>query len=400
MIYILIAIILIGFAYNHDILRIRKDRDLHYQLEFLILFLFAGLRLGMGGDTYQYRIFWETLPSWDSVTLEKLTIYRYSIGWTTLCFLLKSVFGSFISLQIVLSFLINYGVFLVAKKYCRYPFMVILMFYLVGDMYFHIVFTFIRQSASIAVFLIWGIRYLESKSYIKYLLCVAVAASFHYSGLLLLVLPFFWTINTITKKTIWIAIVSSFTLMAILALAWNSQLLTYFRILERINNGIEGYDSFITDNEFMRFINKTHVQIFYYAIILYGLYKYHIEIKFKGALLFSILVTLVSPYLGDSARFLQYLFVFFLIPIVYVMVKIIHGRAFMYLVVLVSFTVFSNLLFYRRYTDPTQMLFFYPYISCFEEEPANHRRYYNERLTDGHTVTHQIYDYNKIRKLR
>lgn len=398
MIYIVVALILIYFTYVHDILRVRGDAYNHYIWVFIILFSLAGLRLGIGGDTYQYRIFWDLLPTWDNFKWSDLTVFRYNMGWVMLCFILKSMFGTFIALQLVLSFLIHWGIFKIAKKYSRYPFLIILMLYLCGELYFHLVFTFIRQSASVAVFLIWGIGFLERKKYLHYYTIVALSASLHYSGLLLAIMPFFWEINYLSRKKLLSFFVAAVALFIVLILLYDSNLMTSIRILDRINNGIDNFDDEAKDTGILRFVNATYTIIPYYVVILYGFFCYHLDIKLKGVVLFGAFICIVTPFFNDSKRFIYYIIIFLFVSVARVFARYIRYSGVRYIIVIVTFTFFTNLLFYKRYVNPENTFMFYPYISCFEDEPSSHFKYMNFRMRDGHTISHQIYDYNKMRK--
>ena len=74
MIYLLILCILIHFAIFHDVNGNTRNRKLHFNIIFIAFFLLTGLRHGIGGDTYQFRIFWDLLPTFDSGKIEELTL--------------------------------------------------------------------------------------------------------------------------------------------------------------------------------------------------------------------------------------------------------------------------------------------------------------------------------------
>ena len=142
--YLIIIILLLYYTYIHDIKGEKRSRKRHLNILFLLFFLLAGLRHGMGGDTYQFRIFWETLPSLDNVTWHHLTIYRYDMGWVLLSFIMKVLFGSFVSLQLLLSFILNKGLFKIVERYSTYPFLCLLLFFIAGDQFFNIEFVFMH----------------------------------------------------------------------------------------------------------------------------------------------------------------------------------------------------------------------------------------------------------------
>ena len=64
------------------------------------------------------------------------------------------------------------------------PYVSIFMY---GCLYYYGTYNTFRQALAIAI-IVWGLEYLLNKKYVRYLICVAVATSFHYSALISLVL--------------------------------------------------------------------------------------------------------------------------------------------------------------------------------------------------------------------
>lgn len=186
MIYLIIILMLLFFAFVHDLNRVQKNKHIHLKIVFWIFFLLSGLRHGIGGDTYQYRVFGDLLPEFPNVTWDDLTQYRYEIGWVLLCLIVKSVFGSFVFLQLIISWLLNRGILKIVEKYSEYPFLTLLLFFISGEQYFYMEFEFCRQAVSVGLFLIWGGEFLNKRQYGKYTLIIIVCTMFHFASFCLL----------------------------------------------------------------------------------------------------------------------------------------------------------------------------------------------------------------------
>lgn len=394
MIYLLILCILIHFAIFHDVNGNTRNRKLHFNIIFIAFFLLTGLRHGIGGDTYQFRIFWDLLPTFDSGKIEELTLFRYDIGWIFLCYCMKSIFGSFVFLQLLVSFFLNKGIIKIVERYSRYPFATLLLFYLAGDQFYHIEMTFMRQSVSVAIFLNWGIGYLENRKNIQYIATVIVASLMHFSAAFLIVLPFFWNIDLSSRKKrkriIW-SLVLFFCLSLIL---YNSLPFVFYRALERLGNDAASIN--VSDNEFVRVFNTIYQYIAYFLVIVVGHAKLKKDIPVKGIFILSIFIAIIAPYAGDTMRLFFFVIIFVDMMMTNVIVPFSFRNKCLFLTYIVAYIFVSNILIYQRYASPANTFMIYPYYSWLEEEPLSHKRYFRERINDGYTISHQIYDYDKV----
>lgn len=393
MIYIFVAIIILYFTYVHDIQKVYKNKGDHLKILFWIFFFLTGLRHGNGGDTYQYRIFWELLPTFENATWKELTSYRYEMGWVLTSFIVKSTLGSFVFYQLLISALINIGLYKVVKKYAKYPFATMLLFYIAGEQFFWIEFEFMRQTVSVGIFLIWGVKYLEEHKIFKYIITICICVLFHFSSAFLFVFPFFWYIdfnNRKTRKRIAIAL-PLFLLFTIIIFNYLPTGVSH--AFDRFESGL---DNITLDNsELIRLFHVLYYEVFYYTIILIGGLQYKVKIKFHGALLIGVLICIIQPYMKESGRLMFFLFIIIDIALADVFLRISNKKADMFICLIIVYAITSNILFYRRYTDPRSTHFLYPYYSWFEEEPASHKREFVYRKTVATTIEYQIYDKNK-----
>src|SRR5574344_1375 len=391
MIYIVIIILLIYYAIVHDVNGISKNARNHYRIAFWMFFLLAGLRHGMGGDTYQYRIFWETLPTFNNVTWEKLTCYRYDMGWVLLSFVMKSIFVSFVSLQILLSLILNLGIFRTVKKFSRYPFIVILVFFIVGEQYFNIEFVFMRQAYSVAIFLLWGIDCLYEHKYVKYMFVVLLCGLMHSSAYILIILPILFNMNY-SMKSIKRLVLYSFNLFLLLWGLSNIYELSNLFFVLRFINSIDDQDHHFENGIVTEFLHLNYAYLIYYLIIFCGYLFYRIRPMFVWALAFGLLVLALAPYVGDFQRIMFCIVILIDISIAPIIYKLAKRNALLFISVTIGIFLSINILFYQRYSDKESTLFLYPYYSWFEDEPQSHRDYYIQRRNDGATLNRQIYN--------
>lgn len=364
---------------------------------FWIFFLITGLRHGIGGDTYQFRIFWDLLPSLDKVTWEELNSFRYDKGWVLLCFIIKSIFGSFVFLQLFISYVFNKGLFKIVEKYSNYPFFVILLFFISGEQYYHIECTFLRQCLAVGIFLNWGVEYLERRNYFKYTIVVIFCTLCHFSGLVIAFFPFVWYLD-LKDKYVMKKVLLSFVVLAVLVvIIMNTSVMGEIRALARFADSFENMDNLVESNELIRFINSAHYNLFFLFFVFIGLIKYKIDNHFQGAVIILLFVCALAPYIGDLGRIQYYIIIFIDIFIAELFVFFTKKNKANLLIFISIYIVCTNLLIYRRYSDPNHSFMLYPYYCWFEEEPRSHKLYMNERYSDGYTISHQIYNWEKYR---
>lgn len=395
MTYIIIILLLLYYACIHDIKGIKAGKENHLRILFWIFFLLAGLRHGIGGDTYQFRIFWDLLPTWNHFTWAELTSYRYDMGWVLLSFVFKSLFGSFVSLQLLLSLILNIGIFKTVKKYAEYPFVVLLLFFLALEQYFHIECTFMRQAYAVAIFLTWGMEYLNSRKYIKYFITVGICGLFHFSSLALVVLPLFWNMSLSSAKARKRFAVSVLVFASLAYVAFNYTAFSAIRGLARLQNDIENAGSKVESNELVRMFNQSYFLVAYLFVIVWGHRKYNFNIPFKGAVLFSVFLVFLAPYVGDLLRLVFFVSILIDLSLSIIVAKFAKGNGILFLLAIILYTIGSNIHTFQRYSNKDISFHLYPYYSWFEEEPPSHLRYYQMRYNDGYTVSLEIYKYEK-----
>lgn len=173
MYWILWATIVIGTIKEQ---KDEKNTQKWYIAVFFIMLIMAGLRYGQGTDYFTYEN-WYKYQVKDDVEIGYvlLTGIMYKIGMS---------FSTCMSVIVTLEMLLFYSFI---KKYSPYKLASVLMLY--PTIYLTYMFSLIRQSLALAFFCGIALPFLLEEKYIKYLCGVLLAASFHQTALIMLVLP-------------------------------------------------------------------------------------------------------------------------------------------------------------------------------------------------------------------
>lgn len=145
----------------------------------LFLFMFLGFRYETGYDYDSYKNFYNGIRL---NSLGSIFSTRYEPGFMTCIYLCKTIlkvsYQEFLIFISILSFLPKYRFI---KKYSIYPFLALLMYY--PGIYLGQDFGQLRQGIAVG-FCFLSIQYIYEKAFIKYLLMIILAMSFHYSAIL------------------------------------------------------------------------------------------------------------------------------------------------------------------------------------------------------------------------
>lgn len=181
-------IIFILFVYNFHALK--RNENIFFAILLLFIILFSGTRLATGWDWWEYKLFFDSLPTFNEAFLNNKNDFSnhfFEPGFKFYTLILKSIFHDFEVFLLFSSFISISLVGLSIKRIARYPFESLLLYVVV--IYLYVEFSVIRQSISIGIFIL-SLKFIKEKCFYKYLLCCVVSGLFHVSGFLLLFLYF------------------------------------------------------------------------------------------------------------------------------------------------------------------------------------------------------------------
>jgi len=174
--FIVVSIFLSYFATDQ---KIEKEfRNYAKILLFLFVFWFSGFRDGLGSDylTYTDRLLGRSYLEYGIEPA--FSVFANLVFYTTL----SPVFF-FLTMAIITNYFF-------LKSFFRYEYtFYIIIIYLLTPLFFFDTFNAVRSMFAASIF-VYSCKYIESKNFIKYLLCILIAFTMHFSALLLL--PFYF----------------------------------------------------------------------------------------------------------------------------------------------------------------------------------------------------------------
>lgn len=186
MIYILIIMLLAAFALLHDILGVRQGKTVSYWFSYFILVCLAGFRYKVGGDTYNYMFMHDYLPNLGMLFTTEVGFERLQPLWLVFSAISKSIGEDFFILQILHSVVINAVLFNYFEDNSKFRHTAVFIYSFSLFPIFN--FEILRESLAICVFLI-AVQYYLSKKWLRYYLLSVVAFLFHFSAVILFILP-------------------------------------------------------------------------------------------------------------------------------------------------------------------------------------------------------------------
>lgn len=205
MIYVVVTIILI-FASLLDYIEIPKKLriTLIYLLNALLIFM-SGLRYETGHDYYNYINIFDNLSGFK----DYFTSYQSSpveVGYALLNITIKKLGGGPEVLYFVIAFLTIVIFSYAINKQTKHYFTTMLMFYFL--LYYENTMGHIRAGMAMAIIL-FSLKYIEKQDFIKFLVLIIAAATFHSTALVVLPVYFIKKYDP-SKKVITVTILAAF----------------------------------------------------------------------------------------------------------------------------------------------------------------------------------------------
>lgn len=289
----------------------------------LPLFLLAALRYGIGTDYHGYIRSIETV-SRHGVRGNYEPLYGRIV---TIILYLKLHPQWLIA---ICAAIYIYVVFISIFRDSPYPLLSIFLFF--GSTYYFIGFNAVRQILG-CVFLLYSLKYIESKEFKKFLLCVLIAGGFHYSALLFVVVYFLAGIKFTPAKTFFFT-VSFFSI--------ESALIKLIRILI-VNTKYAVYLDDFGGSFNPRSIPGMAVQL---AVLLLALIEYKPSPRYNacfGAQLIATWVTILGTAIPWSNR-IKWIFgipILWLIPAAVEHIADGRKRSFVVMGIVVCFGIYA-----------------------------------------------------------
>lgn len=186
----------------------RRQKSLFCFLVCAEMILFTGFRaFNVGADTGTYLNalnFYKSMPKNSIITAERVYPYNYEWGYfflTKLCAFLGLGETAFL---LIIAILIYVPLFVFINRYSIDPFLSVLTYFAFG--LFEYSLGIFRQMIAISICLC-GVRYIEERKAVKYFIFCAVAALFHKTALVMVLLYFVNLLKIKNKKWLFFAVV-------------------------------------------------------------------------------------------------------------------------------------------------------------------------------------------------
>lgn len=377
MIYFLFIVLTLVFSLIYD----REEgyhgvKGIAYAAMCLMLVLIAGLRDGLGGDTFFYQ---RNFEYWyeGAMDNELLSTLRYELThsgymplWSLTNIWLRQYSDSFVAYQILQALFVNGVICWVISRHTDRGFMFLLFYFVLGT-FFLFNTEVMRESIAIALGLL-GIECFTSGHKWAFWLCAALAFGFHISAAVLVIYPFLrikmtWaTIAWASAAALAVWVVSD--ILMSLAVNHGSVLPDFLKLR------LEGYSALATNIKgFARY--WLHFMLVPAVLILYSMQgkisEYEVEWRERMVGLFFPLAIIAASIAGFT-RFTNYVVVFELLALAEVARTLleeqkhllVRGGAVLAFMVLYAW----SLLEYYPQNDFRMYEFYTPYTSVFNKD--------------------------------
>lgn len=275
---------------------------------FMILFLLSALRIGIGNDYWTYRQGFLYIMGGDRTL-------SYEIGFKLLVKALQTVFG-FDNYRVVFAVMSFFTcAFFVKSLYDLSDLFVFSFFLFMANGFYFMSFSNVRYYFALGICM-YAMKYVFNRDYVKFVLWVLLAATFHQTALL--VIPAYLIAYYLkwTKKTIWLAPAAIAILVGGKALV-RKVIFIFYPFYE---------GDLLFDTEDISYINIAKCL----AIFVFALFFYRQTIKGDRKLetyfnlnLFALLLYAFGYYIPETSRICYYLIIsqVFLLPGMYVKLR-------------------------------------------------------------------------------
>ncbi len=340
-----------------------------YMISFVALTLLVGLRYRVGTDTLSYMDEYYKYP----ISYFK---DKYLIGWYLFIAVCKSLHLNFYFVQLVLAFFSNFAVFSFLRRYSRHLFSSILLYYVI--VFPALNFEILRQGVCISIFLL-AFTLLDNRQYLKYFLSIGFACLFHYSALLLLLLPLLTWIP-FNRRTIRVFLILLLLVMVLAPVLKNQiyQLSMGLSFLEDrafyYFSKVDAEESFSVLSYILNLTLNVFIPLF---VIRFRLYSERIPGAFLIMCMFSMIIYVISLYMPIIYRLNNYFQLFNLVLFVdffnWIRSRIKGKPFFVFLVCLLLFVGVKARVYFARDEGTPVYYHYYPYSSVFNEFKVEQR---------------------------
>jgi hypothetical protein len=322
----------------------------------LLLTLISGLRGNIDGDYNSYLEMYNTINKYNNEYIVEpgyafinTFFYKFGLSFQGLIFFIALVC---IPPKVIL-----------INKYSDNFLISILIYFC--TFYFLFDFTQIRQGCAVTFFIL-SLRYITEKSFIKYFICILIAASFHVASLVLL--PMYFFLNIKYSKLILYFIL--FLCTTISLLQYKFLLLNYFLQLEDINQVYLNKANYYNSSETFSFLSIKQILVSFSLVFIKDKLndtKLGLKNLFINIYIFGILITTIFNQASEISFRLKWFFLWSeCIVVIYILnfliTKYAINKKLLYIILIIYYNI-SLLILLNNLSNNGE--FIYPYKSFF-----------------------------------
>lgn len=258
--YILFLIILCILFF--DLSKNNKRYLLIFRLFFILLSFLSAFRYGVGADTPNYMVAFDSIPKINDFVLIDFARFRFNPLYTLTNSVCRYIYDDFIILQILNSFVYFYSLYLLLKTLDLRKFYILFFFYLFT--YFIDGCSAMRELFALGFCQFGYYFYLKGKLKITYIFFI-IGILFHTGAFVTLIIPLYhYIFNKLNNKTLFLFLVMFIGGISIISL------LTSLSKLSILNDGsVDRYlSNEVTSINYLNIIkNLIQIFIFYFTIL-------------------------------------------------------------------------------------------------------------------------------------
>lgn len=244
MMWCFLGFLILILIYKYDYIGHKHNKAIWFVVVYIILILVAGLRYRIGVDTIRYENKFSYVPMFPNLDfeylfdngekLEPLSALLFSIS--------KTIFDGFYGVQLLQAAIVCILMAKFIRKHTHNIFTATFLFFIC--LYLNFTCEVMREACAVSFFLLAWDGFKERK-WLKYYFFVCMAIGFHYSAIILLILPIFRMLNLDKILDHNISILLFISICVLAGIILQNSFFDYIQLIninENINNRVMSYD--------------------------------------------------------------------------------------------------------------------------------------------------------------
>ena len=397
MTYIVIILYFLFLIYIHDIRKNKRNADVHFKVEAIIIILLYGLRYHIGADSFNYMDEYPHYPNFAKLSRTGFGDLSWQPGWYILNAAVRTISDEFWVFNLIHNLFVNTVVFVTINRFSQHRFSAVLAYFVCFSPYFCT--EILRESIAVSFFLL-GLPYLLKKKWVQYYIFALLAFSMHASSIFTFLLPplmFLLARDFKIKHVIIFSIIIAFVSASItdyvifaqqyLGAAMGGKLVGYYMSQVSLQESMTGLFGTGIPGSWI-------ISLIFYPLYLYLMRKLEMESPMNNFILnMEVILNLFSYFLGmiteRGANYFNLMFYVILIDLLYKarLYYRVGAKRIITVSVFVFFFLWLPYRYYFRMAEETKGIraykLYYPYSSILFPEKDSQREQLGDMARDS-----------------